>query len=278
MPDLVCVCSPHDGFDTLPPMDVAAGLIAAGAGVRVLILTDRCVPPKRGLTAASVLEGLGLGMTWDPSEAEDWVAKTRFAVVSSSGMLPAMMGLRRVRAEIGVRTPLATVEKLIAPPGAALLVGAQQGPVLGVAAEVVQALGHPRAIVLQGPQGGVIPSLKRRTRGIEITASHQVPLSIEPADFGLASENEPDLPVFGPPDEGYGTGDNPELVKVCGRITQAVLAGEHGPARNVSLLGAALILKAAGKAATIADGVALANESLDSGEPRSILERLRSMS
>jgi anthranilate phosphoribosyltransferase len=278
MPDLVCVCPPHDGFDTLPPLEVAAGLIAAAAGSRVLILTDRCVPPKRGLTAASVLEGLGLGMTWDASEAEDWVAKTRFAVASCSGMLPAMMGLRRVRGEIGVRTPLSTVEKLIAPPGAALVVGAQAGPVLGVAMEVVQALGHPRAIVLQGPQGGVVPSIKRRTRGIELSRSHQVPLSLEPADFGLACESEPDLPMFGPPEEGYGTGDNPELVKACGRITQAVLAGEHGPARNAALLGAALILKAGGKAMTLADGISLANEALDSGEARAILERLRALS
>jgi len=277
MPDLVCVCPPHDGLDTHPPLEVAAGLIAAAAGARVLVLTDRCVPPKRGLTAASVLEGLGLGMTWDPSEAEDWVAKTRFAVVSCSGMLPAMMGLRRVRGEIGVRTPLATVEKLIAPPGAALVVGAQAGPVLGVAMEVVQALGHPRAVVLQGPQGGVIPSVRRRTRGIELTSSHQVPLSVEPSDFGLACESEPDLPIFGPPEEGYGTGDDPELVQTCGRITQAVLAGEHGPARNASLLGAALILKAGDKAHTLADGVAAATAALDSGEARSILERLRSL-
>jgi anthranilate phosphoribosyltransferase len=144
--------------------------------------------------------------------------------------------------------------------------------------EVVQALGHPRAIVVQGPQGGVIPSVKRRTRGIELSRSHQVPLSLEPSDFGLACESEPDLPIFGPPEEGYGTGDNSELVQTCGRITQAVLAGEHGPARHASVLGAALILKAGGRVHTLADGVSAATAALDSGEPRSILERLRALS
>src|SRR6187549_2814816 len=78
MPGLVCVCPPHDGMDRVPPLEVAAGLVAAGAGVRVLILSDRCVPPKRGLTAASVLEALDANMTWDPDEAESWVAKARF--------------------------------------------------------------------------------------------------------------------------------------------------------------------------------------------------------
>lgn len=278
MRELVCLCPPHDGFDNVPPLEVAAGLIAAAAGAHVLILTDRTVPPKRGLTAASALEGLGLSMTWDPTEAEDWVRRTRFAVASTSGLLPALMGLRRVRGEIGVRTPLATVEKLIAPPDARVIVGSQSGPVLGVAIDVLQTLGHPAAAVLQGPQGGVIPSLKRRTRGLELAGSHVVPLAIEPADFGLACSAEPDLPMFGPPDEGYGTGDNPELVKACGRITQAVLAGELGSARNASLLGAALILKVAELAPTLADGVSLATEALESGGASAVLESLRALS
>ena len=72
MEGLVCLCPQHDGHERFPPLDVCAGLIAAAAGARVLILSDRCVPPRRGLTAASVLEAMGLSMTWDPSEAEDW--------------------------------------------------------------------------------------------------------------------------------------------------------------------------------------------------------------
>ena len=55
---LVCLCSPNDGTENVPPLDVAAGLIAAGAGARVLILSDRNVPPRRGLTAADVLDAL----------------------------------------------------------------------------------------------------------------------------------------------------------------------------------------------------------------------------
>jgi anthranilate phosphoribosyltransferase len=275
MPDLVCVAPPHDGVDQVPPLDVAAGLVAAGAGVRVLIVSDRCVPPRRGLTAASVLESLDVHMTYDPDEAESQVAKHRFAALAASGMLPALMGMRRVRGDLGVRTPLATVEKLLAPPTAALLVGAQSGPVLGLAAEVIQSLGHARGIAIQGVEGSVIPSLRRRSRGIELAEGRQVPLSVEPEDFGLHAETEPDMPFYGPPDEGYGTGDNPSLVETSGLVTRAVLSGETGPARSATLLGAALILKAAGRAPTLADGVSAATESLDSGEPAAILERLR---
>jgi len=277
VPGLVCVCPPHDGMDRVPPLEIAAGLVAAGAGVRVLVLSDRCVPPKRGLTAASALQGLGIGLTWDPREAESWVAKSGFGACAVTGMLPCLVSLRRVRGDVGIRTPLATVEKLLAPESAAVVIGAQSGPVLGSAVEVIQALGHPRGIAIQGPEGGVIPSVRKRTRGIELAEKHLVPLNVEPLDFGLACEGEPDLPMYGPPPEDQGTGDNPELVRSLGEMTRSVLAGETGAARSATLLGSALILKAAGKALTLAEGVDLATKSLDSGAAGAVLERLREL-
>src|SRR5258706_10849237 len=77
VPGLVCVCPPHDGMDRTPPLEVAAGLVAAGAGVRGLILSDRGVPPKPGLTAPSVLAALDASMTRDPAGPEGWVSKTK---------------------------------------------------------------------------------------------------------------------------------------------------------------------------------------------------------
>lgn len=278
MEDLVCVCPPHDGSEQAPPLEVAASIAAAASGVRVLLISDRSVPPKRGLTAANVLESMGLSMTWDAAEAEDWVARARFAAISAFGMLPSLMSLRRVRAEIGVRTPLATVEKLIAPSSASILIGAQAGPVLGHAVEVLHALGHPSGIAIQGREGGIVPSIRRRARGIEFTRTQQVPLSIEPADFGVASDTDPDLPLYCPPEDGYGAADVPELVKAAGDLTRAVLEGQTGGARNATLLTAALILKSAGKAMTVADGVSMAAEAIDTGAARAIVERLRQLS
>jgi anthranilate phosphoribosyltransferase len=277
MEGLVSVCPPHDGMDRVPPLEVAAGLVAAGAGAHVLIFSDRCVPPKRGLTAASVLDALGVGITWDPREAESWVEKTRFGALSVAGMLPCLMGLRRVRGDVAIRTPLATVEKLLAPTSSAVVLGAQGGPVLGTAVEVIQGLGHPRGIALQGPEGGVIPSVRKRTRGIELAEHHLVPLNVEPGDFGLECENEPDLPMFGPPPEEQGTGDNRELVKCTGDTTLAVLAGARGAMRNATLLGAALILKASGRAMTLAEGVDAASHSLETGAASEVLARLREL-
>jgi len=277
MEGVVAVCPPQDGSDRVPPLEVAGCLIAAGAGARVLLITDRDLPPRRGLTGASALQDLDAGFTWDPTEAEDWVCKARFAAIAAPGMLPGLMNLREVRSQLNVRTPLYTVEKLLAPPSATVVLGAQEGAVLGTAVEVMVGLGHPRGITLQGVEGGVVPSVRRRTRGIELAGSNQVPLTVEPADFGLAFPTEPDLPMYGPPDEGHGSGDNPLLCKAAGDIVRGVLAGVEGAPRSAALLSAAVILKASGRAMTLAEGVDAAVTALDSGEASRVLSTLQGL-
>lgn len=277
MPGLVTLCPPQEGYDSMPPLDVAAGLMAAGAGARVLMVVDRNVPPKRGVSAANVLERLECGLTWDPSEAEDWVVKARFSAIGAPGMLPALLGLRDVRRDIGLRTPLATAVKLMAPAGTAVVLGAQAGPVLGTAVEVMQTLGHPAGMAIQGIEGGLVPTLRKRSRGIQLDGQHQVPLTIEPGDFGMLSDADAELPMFGPPEEGQGTADNPSIVDAAVQANLSVLAGQPGELRNHALLATACILKTVGLTPTLADGVAKATDALDSGAASAVLENLRSL-
>ena len=56
-------------------------------------------------------------------------------------------------------------------------------------------------------------------------------------------------------------------------IARSVLAGEHGPPRDVVLLNAGAALEVAGRAANIRDGMAAAAESIDSGAAAGALER-----
>lgn len=277
MAGLVTVCPPHDGQNHHPALDGLAALLAAAAGARVLLVSDRGVAPLRGLTAPVLLEGLGLAMTWDGGEAEEWVHKGGFACIAATGMLPELLHLRKVRKDLVLRTPLSTLEKLIAPPRSAVLLGAMGGPVLGTAVEVIQALGHSRGMAVQGVDGGIMPWVSRRTRGVGIEDGHLVSIVVEPGDFGLEDLKEPELPFYGPPDEDEGACDNPALVANLHEMTRAILAGEHGPARNATLLGAGLILKAGGQAMTLAEAVDLATSALDRGALLRRIDELRSL-
>ncbi len=265
MEGLVCICPPHDGQMLHPPLDALCGLIAASAGARVLLISDQSVPPLRGLTASNVVQGLGLQMTWDPMEAESWIAKGRFAALSATGMLPGLLHTRRARKEVVLRTPLSTLEKLLSPAHAAVVLGAMHGPVLGTAAEVIQALGHPRGAALQGVDGGVVPWVSRRTRGIALAQDHLVPMTVDPRDFGLEHDSESELPMYGPPEDEQGACDNPNLVLDAQKVIKGVLKGDNNSARDACLMGAGVILKTVGISMTLAEGVDLAAQALDGG-------------
>ena len=58
------------------------------------------------------------------------------------------------------------------------------------------------------------------------------------------------------------------------KITRAVLSSEKGHKRNAVLLNAGAVLYIAGKAETLAEGVKLAGELIDSGKALATLEKL----
>jgi len=58
------------------------------------------------------------------------------------------------------------------------------------------------------------------------------------------------------------------------RLARAVLANEPGPKRDAVLLNAGAALCAAERARSLADGVKLAAQSLESGRARAVLEKL----
>ena len=58
-------------------------------------------------------------------------------------------------------------------------------------------------------------------------------------------------------------------------ITEGILKGEKGPKRDISLLNAAAALVVAGRVSDMKDGLAVAVESIDSGEAYRKLELLR---
>ena len=57
-------------------------------------------------------------------------------------------------------------------------------------------------------------------------------------------------------------------------ITKAILAGEKGPKRDAVLMNAGAALYIGGKAESLAEGIKLAAELIDSGKAMETLEKL----
>ena len=61
-------------------------------------------------------------------------------------------------------------------------------------------------------------------------------------------------------------------------MIRAVLDGEPGAARNASLLGASLILKASGRSLTLAEGVDASARAVDEGQVKALVDHLKHLS
>jgi anthranilate phosphoribosyltransferase len=82
---------------------------------------------------------------------------------------------------------------------------------------------------------------------------------LDPGDLGLARARDSDL-------KGGDAATN-------AGIARSVLAGEHGPPRDVVVLNAGAALEVAGRTTSVEDGMAAAAESIDSGAAARALER-----
>src|SRR5690606_33970158 len=168
------------------------------------------------------------------------------------------------RREVGIRTIFNLLGPLTNPAGAAVQVlGVYDRTMTEPLAHVLRELGTRSAMVVHGLDGLDELSLSAPTRVSQLHNGHVVTFEIAPEDVGLRRCSLEEL-------EGGDADDNAAII-------EAVLRGERGPRRDVVVLNAGAALTAAGAAPDLAAGIALAQESIDSGAAGRILAALREM-
>jgi anthranilate phosphoribosyltransferase len=120
-------------------------------------------------------------------------------------------------------------------------------------------LGVRRAMVVHGDDGLDEISLAAPTRTCEVRDGQLFPGTLDPRQLGFAL-CEPSALVGGD-------------AAANAAIAQSILGGETGPRRDVVLLNAGACLYLAGRAANLAEGVALAAATLDSGAAMAAMRR-----
>ena len=168
------------------------------------------------------------------------------------------------RREIGIRTVFNILGPLTNPAGAKRqLIGVYDPRLVPVLAEVAGRLGAERVLVVHGHPGMDEVSASGPTTVAEFDASAGSGVrmyEIMPEQVGIARGTVAD-----------NAGGDPAANAL---LVRAVLEGEHGPRRDVVLMNAAAALLAAGAVNDLAEGIARARESIDSGKAIQVLDRL----
>ena len=250
------------GGDCLGTFNISttAAFVAAGSGVKVAKHGNRAASSRCG--SADVMEALGVLIDLMPDEVAACLDKVGIAFMLASMHHPAMGRVAGVRRALGVRTGFNFLGPLTNPAGVRRqLLGVSAVEYLDVLAGALARVGCEHALLVSGYGGMDELSLTGPSTVLEVrkgTVGERYVL--EPESCGLARCQL----------QALAGGDPAENA----RVTGAILAGERGAPRDAVLLNAAAALYVAGVVPSIADGVAHAAESIDSGRAADVLDRM----
>ncbi|MFW6254443.1 MAG: anthranilate phosphoribosyltransferase [Chitinivibrionales bacterium] len=231
-------------------ISTAAAFVAAGAGATVAKHGNRSVSSKSG--SADVLEALGVNITVSPDTMQQCLDSIGIAFLFAPAMHGAMKHAIGPRKEIGVRTIFNILGPLTNPAGATnQLLGVFSPTLTEPLSHVLSNLGSSRAYVVHGMNSIDEVSLASETRISELNGNTVRTYTVIPEDFGLVRA----------PTESVLGGDAEENAGIIRKI----LSGKKGPYRDIVVFNAAFAIVAAGLAEDPAEGIRLAQQSIDSG-------------
>jgi anthranilate phosphoribosyltransferase len=239
-------------------VSTTAALIAAGAGCRVAKHGNRSATSRCG--SADVLEALGAKIDLGPEEVADCIRSVGFGFMFAPLHHQAMKHVVPVRKALAVRTVFNFLGPLTNPAGATRqVIGVSHGRALEEIGHALLALGSERALVVSSADGLDELSVAGPTRVVELNDDGFDAYDVRPEDFGIE-------PVR---DAGVGAGTPEENALVLRRV----LDGAPGTERSLAVLNAGAAIYVGGRAESIANGVRAAEEAIDSGAARGVLER-----
>jgi anthranilate phosphoribosyltransferase len=237
----------------------AAALVIAACGVTVAKHGNRSVSSQCG--SADVFERLGVNISAPPAVVERSLREVGVAFFFAPTFHPSMKHAGPTRRELGIRTAFNLLGPLTNPAGATRqVVGVPRSELTELLARALLMLGSTRAWVVHGADGIDEISTTGYTKVSECRDGKVHTFHVHPADFGLPKDS---------PEELKG-GDSERNAA----IVSDVLNGVSGAPRRVVLFNAGAGLFVAGRAASIADGIRMAERAIDSGAARQTLERM----
>ena len=238
-------------------------LVASGAGITVAKHGNRSVSSKCG--SADILEALGVDINMNKAKIKKCLKEIGIAFLFAPSLHPAMKNVMPARKQIAGKTMFNILGPLINPARATnQLIGVYSKQWTRPLAQVLYNLGSKHVLVVHGADGLDEVTTTDKTFVSEVNNGILRDYEISPEDFGLSRAKISDL----------SGGSIQENIK----IVQDVLDGRKNRARDIVILNAGCAIYAADKTNTIAEGLKIAEKSIDSKAALRKLELLKEYS
>lgn len=233
-------------------ISTTSAFVAAAAGVKVAKHGNRAASSKSG--AADVLEKLGLNLMLEKEKSLEMLEKLNFCFLFAVKYHAAMKYVAPVRKTLGIRTIFNILGPLTNPAKANMQVlGVYSKELVNPMSRVLSNIGVKRGMTVFGMDGLDEISASDKTYVCEFRDGWFKEYEIEPEDFGYKKCDKSEL-------EGGTPEENAE-------ITRNILNGTlRDGKRNAVCLNAGAAIHVAGKADSLAEGIKIAEETIDSGK------------
>ncbi len=240
-------------------ISTTSAFVLAGAGVKMAKHGNRSVSSKTG--SADVLEKLGVGLDFGQQEVEELIEDNGIAFLFAPHIHAGMKKVMKVRRDLKIPTIFNLIGPLTNPVKLETqLVGVYRRDMLEKMANVLHELGTKRAIVLNGAGYMDEASLAGENHLVLLDEGDITAFTLTGEEVGLPHYENSEI-------RGGGAEEN-------AKILLEVLKGKNGPHLDTVLFNTGIALFANGKVTTIAEGVKLARETIESGEAYKRLEQL----
>jgi len=258
-PLLDIVGSGGDGLQTLN-VSTLSGLVAAGAGLFIAKHGNRAMTGQCG--SADILEGLGVNLDISPADAIAGIDENRFAFLFAPHFHQSMKYAVVPRKDIGIPSIFNHLGPLTNPVAAEhFLLGVNRPENVKRFTQVLIGLDCQRSLLVHGSDGMDEITLTGTTQCAEQRKGTITEFEINPGDFGMKRA----------PLDALRMADKETAVRTARELLDGK-AGEHH--ENLVALNAGAGLYVGGKAASIAEGVEMARESLRSGAAKGVLDKV----
>ncbi|GAB3320420.1 anthranilate phosphoribosyltransferase [Haliea atlantica] len=236
-------------------VSTAATFVVAAAGARVAKHGNRSVSSTSG--SSDLLANLGVPLDLSPEQVARAIDSVGVGFMFAPAHHTAMRHAIGPRRELGMRTVFNILGPLTNPAGVKRqVIGVYDEALCEPIAEVLKLLGAEHALVVHGDGGLDEISITGSTRVAELLRGTVSSYRINPEDFGVERRDLQGLAVDG--------------AEASSRLIRAALGGEDDPlarkAADLIALNAGAAIYVSGLAATIADGVALAEDLIATGQ------------
>ena len=240
-------------------ISTTSALVAAAGGMKVAKHGNRAASSACG--TADCLEALGVNIHQSPARCIELLNEVGMCFFFAQKYHTSMKYVGSIRRELGFRTVFNILGPLTNPGSPSMqLLGVYDGYLVEPLAQVLVNLGVRRGMVVYGQDKLDEISMSAPTTICEIRDGWFKSYTITPEGFGFRRCRKEEL-RGGTPEENAA-------------ITRDILGGAQGPMRDAVLMNAGASLYIGGKASSMAEGINLAAELIDSGKALATLEKL----